>query len=94
MDNMMATLLSALNRPTLDALNSSDLPKQEMLALLQIWASGSRKHLRALVKANELLPVLKRQYRKPLEEANRQRLSNPHLTITECLQVAGIPLTL
>lgn len=36
--------------------------------------------------------MLERQHRSTLDEACELRINNPHLTQTECLQVAGLPL--
>lgn len=76
------------------AINASNLPKSETMTLLQVWTHSSRAKLRDLARAGELLPVLKRDYRTGLEQANEVRLNNSHLTPTECLQSAGLPLTL
>jgi hypothetical protein len=76
------------------AFHESNLPKIETMTLLQIWTQSSPKKLKALAQSGDLLPVLKKQYRLGLEIAQETRINNPHLTQTECLQVAGLPLTL
>lgn len=84
----------AIGLAQFEAVNASSLPKAETMTLLHIWAQSSGKKLRDLAQADELLPVLKKQYRTALEEASAARLSQAHLTPTECLQAAGLPLTL
>ncbi len=76
------------------AINASNLPKNETMTLLHVWTHSSRPKLKALAESGKLLTVLKRQYRQGLEEANETRLQNTHLTMTECLQVAGLPLSM
>ena len=82
-----------LGAETFAKVQGCDLPKIETMTLLQIWAAGSRNKLRTLAKRGELLPLLNRN-REALEVANEARGQNGHLTVTECLQVAELPLTL
>lgn len=79
---------------TFAAISASNLPKIETMTLLHVWTHSSRPKLRALANSGDLLTVLKREYRQGLEEASEARGQNSHLTPTECLQVAGLPLTL
>lgn len=85
---------SAIGKEQYAAVNASDLPKIETMTLLQIWEAGSRAKLRKLAASGELMPLLTRKYRDALELANETRGQNGHLTVTECLQVAELPLTL
>jgi hypothetical protein len=71
-----------------------NLPMIETMTLLHIWAQSSRAKLRDLAQAGELVPMLKKQYRSALDEACEARMHYTHLTQTECLQTAGLPLTL
>ena len=84
----------AIGKDNFQAINASNLPKLETMTLLHIWMQGSRAKLRDLAKSGELVPLLKRQYRQGLEQAAETRMNNAHLTQTECLQAAGLPLTL
>lgn len=87
-------LIQAIGEESYSAIQSSNLPKLETMTLLQIWEAGSRPKLRALAQAGELLPLLKRRYRQALEVASETRGQNGYLTLTECLQVAELPLKL
>lgn len=88
------TISDVIGREAFETINASNLPKQETMTLLHVWAVGSAKKLRAMAEAGELVPVLKKQHRAALDEANETRLANSHLTVTECLQKAGLPLVL
>jgi len=88
------TIGQVIGKEAFAAINASNLPKPETMTLLQIWTHSSRAKLRALAQTGDLLKVLKRQHRTALEGACELRIDNPHLTQTECLQVAGLPLTL
>ena len=83
-----------IGKDNFQAINASNLPKLETMTLLHIWMQGSKSKLRILANNGELLPQLKRQYRQGLEQAAELRMNNAHLTQTECLQAAGLPLTL
>jgi hypothetical protein len=84
----------AIGAPAFQAINASNLPKIVTMTLLQVWTQSSRAKLRELAESEDLLPVLEKQYRPGLEEANEARLNSPHLTPVECLQAAGLPLQL
>lgn len=88
------TISRVIGPAALQEINGSNLPKIETMTLLQVWTSSSAKKLRAMSEAGELVKVLKREYRQGLGEANEIRLNNSHLTPVECLQSAGLPLTL
>lgn len=88
------TISQVIGRPTFESINASNLPKIETMTLLQIWADGSRQKLRDLAKTDDLIQLLKLQYRPALEQASQVRLHNMHLTVAECLQAADLPLTL
>jgi hypothetical protein len=88
------TISDAIGREAFEAISASSLPKLMAMTLLHIWVSGSQAKLRTMAQVGELLPVLTRQHRAALDEANETRLQNGHLTLTECLQSAGLPLKL
>lgn len=88
------TIGQVIGKEAFVAINASNLPKNETMTLLQIWTQSSGTKLRALAQTGDLLKVLQRQHRAALEEACDLRIHNPHLTQTECLQSAGLPLTL
>lgn len=88
------TIGQVIGKEAFDAINASNLPKHETMTLLQIWTHSSKAKLRALAQSGDLMKVLKRQHRVALEEACELRINNPHLTQTECLQSAGLPLIL
>lgn len=85
---------SAVGAETYSAIQTSDLPKIETMTLLQIWEAGNRAKLKRLAQSGDLLAMLKGPYREALELANKTRGDNSHLTVTECLQVADLPLKL
>lgn len=87
-------VIKAIGTENYQALNMSDLPMPDMWTLLEIWYAGSPKKFKALVASGDLVPMLKKTYRDALEDACETRLTNQHLTPSECLQVAGLPLTL
>ena len=94
MGNYLNQVIKAIGRENFEALNMSNLPILDVWNLLEIWYVGSPKKFRKLVESGELVPLLKQTYRDALEEACEARLTNLHLTPSECLQVAGLPLTL
>ena len=83
-----------IGHQAVEEIHASKLPKIETMTLLQIWTHSSPKKLKALAKSGELVAVLKRQYRPGLDQACDLRINSTHLTQTECLQSAGLPLTL
>lgn len=94
MGNYLNQVITAIGRENFQALNTSDLPILDVWNLLEIWYVGSPRKFRALVESGELVPLLKKTHRDALEQACETRLTNLHLTPSECLQVAGLPLTL
>ncbi|MGO4223212.1 hypothetical protein AB4Y64_15325 [Lysobacter sp. TAF61] len=88
------TVGDAIGREAFEAISASSLPQLMAMTLLHIWASGSQEKLRAMAQVGDLLPVLTQKHRAALDEANETRLQNCHLTLTECLQSAGLPLKL
>lgn len=89
------TISSVIGKEQYDAVNRNPLlPKIETMMLLHIWAQGSRAKLRRLAQDGELMPLLTQRYLDALDLANETRGQNGHLTVTECLKVAELPLTL
>lgn len=88
------TIGQVIGKEAFEQIHASNLAKIETMTLLHIWAQSSRKKLRDLAQSGQLVPVLKRQYGAGLEQACDLRINSPHLTQTECLQVAELPLTL
>ena len=84
----------ALGAEAYSAIQASDLPKIEAMTLLQIWEAGSHAKLKKLVATGDLVPLLTGSLKESLELANETRGKNSHLTVTECLQVAELPLKL
>ncbi|MEN1956548.1 hypothetical protein [Luteimonas changyuni] len=84
----------AIGRQAFEQIQASSLPKNETMTLLQIWTESSQAKLKALAESGQLLPILSRQHRTALDEACELRVSSPHLTQTECLRSAGLPLVL
>lgn len=94
MGNYLNQVIKAIGTENFQALNMSDLPILDVWNLLEIWYVGSPKKFRQLIESGDLVPMLKKTYRDALEEACDHRLMNLHLTPSECLQMAGLPLTL
>lgn len=94
MGNYLNQVMKAIGTENFQALNMSDLPMLDVWNLLEIWYVGSPKKFKAIVASGDLVPMLKKTYRDALEEACETRLTTLHLTPSECLQVAGLPLTL
>lgn len=94
MGNYLNQVIRAIGPENFQTLNMSDLPMQDMWTLLEIWYAGSPKKFKQLVASGELVPLLTKTHRDALEFANETRLANLHLTPSECLQVAELPMTL
>lgn len=88
------TIEKVIGKEAVAAIHAGNLPKIDTMTLLHIWAQSSPNNLKKLALSGELLPVLKKRYQPALEQACDIRIHNPHLTGTECLQMAGLPLTL
>ncbi len=88
-------VIEALGQQQWKALQSSGLPLQVTNELLSIWLEGSPSKFKALVTENKLLPMLK-NLKAALQAANEYRIDPQmqHVSLTEKLQMAELPLTL
>ena len=87
-------VVNAIGRPTLLEIQKSDLPLVLVMPLLQMWEASSRSKLKALAAEHRLVGKLTKELSDALEAAEEIRGSNSHLTPRECLEAAGVPLTL
>ena len=76
-------------------LQQAGLPLMVTSELLSIWQEGSPSKYKKLVAENQLLPMLQ-SLKASLEQANEYRTDPQmqHVSLTEKLQMAELPLTL
>ena len=88
-------VMAALPKDQMQALSKAGLPLLVTNELLSIWLEGSPSKFKKLVDSNGLLPML-RNLKPQLTQANEYRIDPQmmHVSLTEKLQMAELPLTL
>ncbi len=88
-------VIEALGQQQWKALQSSGLPLLVTNELLSIWLEGSPAKFKQLVSDSKIVPVLK-GHKTALQQANEMRIDPQmqHVSLTEKLQMADLPLKL